>query len=67
MSVAVVALSWIVPVNDPGSPSALRIQSTTSASISLAAGAVCQSIACPAMALASCSASIDTGAALAGK
>ena len=66
-SVATVAVSWIVPTNPSGSPTAWRSQSTITCSISVAAGEVCQISAFEAIALTSCSASMLAGAALAGK
>jgi hypothetical protein len=65
-SVAEEALSWMTPVK-PGRPSAWASQSIMRSSISVAAGEVCQSMHCAAMVAVSTSASIETGAALAGK
>ncbi len=66
-SVADEAESWMTPENPSGRPSAWRIQSTIRVSSSVAAGEVCQSMHCAAIAETRYSATTETGAALAGK
>ncbi|MCY1234580.1 hypothetical protein D9M72_471650 [compost metagenome] len=66
-SVAEEAESWITPENPSGRPIACRSQSSTFVSSSVAAGEVCQSMHCAAMAVTRYSATTETGAAFAGK
>ena len=66
-SVADEAESWMTPEKPSGRPSAWRSQSITFVSSSVAAGEVCQSMHCAAIALTRYSATTETGAALAGK
>ena len=66
-SVADEAESWITPENPSGRPSAWRSQSIIFVSSSVAAGEVCQSMHCAAIAETRYSATTETGAALAGK
>ena len=61
---AVVALSWIVPVNTSLKPKACRIQSTMTSSISVAAGEVCHNMHIAEIELARCSASTLAGDAI---
>ena len=61
------ALSWITPTYPSANPKAWRNQSTITVSTSVAAGDVCHNMHCAAIVLTSISASIDGGAALAGK
>ena len=65
--VAVEAVSWITPVKPSGRPSAMRSQSMTRCSSSVAAGEVCHNMHCAATVFARISASTEAGAALAGK
>ena len=59
--------SWITPVNESGRPTIWRSQSIILASSSVAAGDVCQSMHCAAMAAVTYSATTEGGLELAGK
>ena len=66
-SVADEAESWMTPEKPSGRPSAWRSQSMMFVSSSVAAGEVCHSMHCAAIAETRYSATTETGAALAGK
>jgi hypothetical protein len=63
----VLALSWIAPVNVSGSPTICRSQSITTSSTSVAAGLVCQLMACAPRPAVTRSASTEERSALDGK
>ena len=66
-SVAVLAVSWITPVNPSGSPSICRNHSIVTCSSSAAAGLVFHDMHCAPIVAVSISARIDGGLLLAGK
>ena len=66
-SVAEEAESWMTPSKPSGRPSAWRSQSSMRVSSSVAAGEVCHSMHCAAIAETRYSATTETGAAFARK
>ena len=66
-NVAVLALSWMTPVNVSGRPTIWRSQSMTTSSTSVPAGLVCQLMHCAPRPAATRSASTDVRSVLEGK